>query len=90
MKEADIIDRQFLQKIRDAAIAMTHGNLNPTWVRAYLSLADAADKLDAMNARITVESQNCIAPDCDCDGSSGCEYEESLDTDCGPYGRKRY
>lgn len=47
-------DRGFLQELRDTAAGMAAGNLNPDWVRAYLALADAADRLDAMDARCTV------------------------------------
>ena len=54
MIETDIIDRSFLQQLRDAAKGMAHGNLNPDWVRAYIALSDAADRLDAMYARRTV------------------------------------
>lgn len=54
MKETDIIERPFLQQLRDAANGMASGNLNPDWVRAYHSLADAADRLDAMQARCTI------------------------------------
>lgn len=54
MKETDIIERSFLQTLRSAAQGMASGNLNPLWVRAYLDLADAADRLDAMQARCEV------------------------------------
>ena len=53
MKQTDINDRSFLQQVRNAAMGMASGNLNPDWVRAYLGLADAADRLDAMQARST-------------------------------------
>lgn len=49
-----IIQRQYLQELRDTAKGMAHGNLNPDWVRAYLDIADAADRLDAMEARCAV------------------------------------
>ena len=51
-----LIDRENLQAIRDEAIGMATGNLNPDWVRAYLNLADAADRLDAMQARCEIIS----------------------------------
>ena len=54
MKETDIIKRSFLQEVRNAAMAMTTANLNPDWRRAYVALADAADRLDAMQARAEV------------------------------------
>ncbi len=46
-----ITDRTFMQELRDTANGMTFGNLNPDFVRAYAALADAADRLDAMQAR---------------------------------------
>ena len=57
MKETDIIDRSFLQQLRRAAEGMASGNLNPAWARAYLTLADAADRLDAMQARCEVPAE---------------------------------
>lgn len=66
MKETEIIERAFLQQLRSAALGMASGNLNPLWARAYLALADAADKLDAMQARSTVSAQGnwheCVPP----------------------------
>ena len=62
-----ITERSFMQELRDTAKGMAIGNLNPDWVRAYEALADAADRLDAMQARCellplngyqTVEPQN--------------------------------
>jgi len=49
-----IIERSYLQELRDTAKGMCSGNLNPNWVRAYEALADAADRLDAMLARSSV------------------------------------
>ena len=49
-----IIERPYLQELRDTAKGMGAGNLNPDWVKAYDALADAADRLDAMEARSTV------------------------------------
>ena len=46
-----ITERAFMQELRDTANGMAVGNLNPDWVRAYEALADAADRLDAMQAR---------------------------------------
>lgn len=46
-----ITERTFMQELRDTANGMAAGNLNLDWVRAYESLADAADRLDAMQAR---------------------------------------
>lgn len=57
MKETDIIERSFLQQLRSAAEGMASGNLNPAWARAYLNLADAADRLDAMQARCEIPPQ---------------------------------
>jgi hypothetical protein len=49
-----IIERPYLQELRETAKGMVAGNLNPNWARAYQELADAADRLDAMQARTTV------------------------------------
>ena len=58
--------------------------LNPSWAAAIGMLAIAADYLDAMIARTNVVGtegppveigKNCFAPDCECDGTSGCEKE---------------
>lgn len=57
MKEEDIIDRSFLLELRKTAEGMASGNLNSAWVRAYLALADAADRLDAMQARSSIPPQ---------------------------------
>ena len=60
-----ITDRVFMQELRDTANGMCEGNLNPLWVRAYKDLADAADRLDAMQARCEVPltgGQNSVAP----------------------------
>lgn len=46
-----ITERKFLQQLRETAQGMVCGNMNPDWVRAYESLGDAADRLDAMQAR---------------------------------------
>jgi hypothetical protein len=47
-----ITERTFMQELRDTANGMSAGNLNPDWVRAYDALADSADRLDAMQARL--------------------------------------
>lgn len=47
-----ITDRSFIQELRDTAKGMCTNNLNPDWARAYEALADAADRLDAMQARL--------------------------------------
>lgn len=49
-----ITQRTFLQDLRDTAKGMCVNNLNIDWVRAYEALADAADRLDAMEARTEV------------------------------------
>ena len=43
-------------RIRCEGMAETEG-MNPRWVRAYLNLADAADRLDAMTQRTVVGDQ---------------------------------
>lgn len=62
MRETEIIERPFLQQLRAAAEGMASGNLNPSWARAYLDLADAADRLDAMQARCEVFEQTFKTP----------------------------
>ncbi len=46
-----ITERHFLQDLRKTAEGMDIGNFNSAWARAYPALADAADRLDAMQAR---------------------------------------
>ena len=43
-----------LQELREKAIASKKGVINPQWNRAYDQLADAADRIDAMKARLEV------------------------------------
>ncbi len=45
--------RDELHKIQERAAGLARGAGNPAWQRAYLALADAADRLDAMVARST-------------------------------------
>jgi len=46
--------REELQDIRDRANDSLCDNLNSTWARAYIALAEAADHLDAIKARSTI------------------------------------
>ena len=48
--------REKLQEIRDNAIAEAE-SCNKTWKRAFLRLAEAADYLDAMEARTEERTQ---------------------------------
>lgn len=75
MRETEIIERSFLQQLRAAAEGMASGNLNPTWARAYLNLADAVDKLDAMQARCEVSQPYCKSPQTYLSGSSDPEND---------------
>jgi len=52
----NILDREFLIWLRESAESVAQGNLNPSWRRAYLALADAADRLDAMQSRCTIHN----------------------------------
>jgi len=55
--------REELIKIRNRAEEEANcEGLNKGWKRAYLRLADAADHLDAMNARCTEKVKNGIKP----------------------------
>lgn len=48
-------ERRFLIGLRLQAEFASKTVLNPGWKRAYLALADAADRVDAMIARIEVK-----------------------------------
>lgn len=52
----NISERSFLQELREAANKLGNGNFPEDWSRAYLALGDAADRLDAMQARIETAS----------------------------------
>lgn len=56
MNTSDLVDRRFLQELRDTAHKMCNPSLNPDWRQAYENLAAAADVLDAMEARCSVLS----------------------------------
>lgn len=47
----DKFTREVFQGIRDDAVEMVESVPNNHWQRAYKQLADAADRLDAMEAR---------------------------------------
>lgn len=49
--------REELIEIRERAESLAREKINPLWQRAYLALADAADKLDAMEARTIITKQ---------------------------------
>ena len=51
-------DRDFLQDLREGAERQAKEVKSETWIRAYLRLADAADCLDAMEARTIDNSDN--------------------------------
>lgn len=51
----NLTDRKELIELREAATLMITGTTNPSWVRAYEKLADAANVLDAMQARCEIE-----------------------------------
>ncbi len=53
-----MIHRFELQSLRERALkeANVHG-INLQWKRAYEAFADAADRLDAMNARCTLDER---------------------------------
>ena len=46
--------REELMDLRDRAILLSQENISGSWKRKYLALADAADSLDAFNARSTI------------------------------------
>lgn len=47
----EMFSREVLQGIRNDAVKMAESVPNNHWQRAYKQLADAADRLDAMEAR---------------------------------------
>jgi hypothetical protein len=56
-----MIPRVALQKIRKEAKELADRVDNPYWVAAYMDLANAADRLDAMTARSSVVSDRNVA-----------------------------
>jgi len=52
--EFNMTSRALFQDLRDEANAMSLSAINQSWRRAYEDLRDAADRLDAMLARSTV------------------------------------
>ena len=81
----DLQDRNYLQNVRRAANIMAGNVLNEGWSRAYLALADAADKLDAMQARtsviqsegrpLNIGTEAGVASTCEC-GAPDCECDQ--------------
>lgn len=63
--------RKWLQDVRDAASQAAVNSPCQDWRRAYDALAEAADRLDAMQARSTVRE---VPPDpsCGCDATGAC------------------
>ena len=48
----DLNSRTYLQKLRREAEKREKEVANPYWRRAYIDLADAVDRLDAITARV--------------------------------------
>lgn len=58
MNEVRTFTRDELQEIAKRALEMSNtSHMNSAWERAYIALADAADRLDAMMARTVVEGK---------------------------------
>ena len=59
VSSAALCNRDFLQSLRDEARCCSSGACQPgnEWARAYMALADAADRLDAMQARCVVVAE---------------------------------
>jgi len=74
MKEIQIYDRRdrkYYQDIREEAeVEANHPHINETWMRAYRTLADAADHIDAMMARTEEEPLICDGGDKDIGGDA--------------------
>lgn len=83
--EIDLQDRNYLQNLRQAAGIMARNVVSERWVRAYLALADAADTLDAMQARtsviqsegrpLNIGTEAGVAPTCEC-GAPDCKCDQ--------------
>ena len=54
MKQIDLHSREELQNIRKEALKISDEVQNPNWKRAYMSLADSADYVDAIIARTQI------------------------------------
>jgi len=57
------LNREELQDIRDAATWMALSVTNNHWRRAYKQLADAAGRLDAMEARTEKKNEDVVKND---------------------------
>lgn len=85
MTPIDLQDRNYLQNLRKTANIMAGNVLNELWVRAYIDLADAVDRLDAMQARtsviqsegrpLNIGTEAGVAPTCEC-GAPDCECDQ--------------
>ena len=60
VKGMDILDRKFLQELRDLSFAMVPNNLNLDFAKAYMDLGLALDRLDAMHARLLFDNQDSL------------------------------
>ena len=58
--ECKVIDRKFLQELRDLSLAMVPNNLNLDFAKAYMDLGLALDRLDAMHARLLFDNQDSL------------------------------
>lgn len=52
MNNIDLTSREFLQALEDAAVELAKSCGDNAWKRELIQLADAANTLDAFNARI--------------------------------------
>jgi hypothetical protein len=57
MAKIQLNDREYLQSLRDEAENQALLVTNELWQRAYFSLADVVDRLDAMEARIISDEE---------------------------------
>jgi len=84
MKPIDLQDRKYLQSLRDDAYTLGNNVLNPKWQVAYMALAEAADRLDAMQARsfciqsdgrpLNIGTEAGVSPEPDCTAPEcGCD-----------------
>jgi len=62
MKEARNFEREELITLRGRAEALAVAGTSPRWIRAYQSLADAADRLDAMTQRTVIGGPGDVGP----------------------------
>jgi hypothetical protein len=85
MTPIDLQDRNYLQSLVNEAWTMGENSINEKWRTAYMKLAEAADRLDAMQARsstiqsegrpLNIGTEAGVTPTCAC-GAPDCECDQ--------------